>query len=157
MPASDGRLAVGVIGRIHGLKGHVMVRIYSGLDERVAPGATFETARGPLTVRTSIPQPRGYLVAFEEITSRHEAERWRGVELRAPRLELDDVIWVDELFGATVVTPDGVSHGVVVSVEENPASDLMVLDTGALVPLTFVTSVLANERVEVDPPVGLFE
>jgi 16S rRNA processing protein RimM len=44
-----------------------------------------------------------------------------------------------------------------VDVEANPASDLMVLDSGALVPLTFVVAVEANRRVEIDPPEGLFE
>ena len=48
-------------------------------------------------------------------------------------------------------------RGVVVGVEANPASDLMVLDSGALVPLTFVRSVDANVRVDVDVPEGLFE
>jgi hypothetical protein len=33
----------------------------------------------------------------------------------------------------------------------------MVLDTGALVPLTFVVEVEANQRVDIDPPEGLFE
>ena len=46
---------------------------------------------------------------------------------------------------------------VVVGVEANPASDLLVLDSGALVPLTFVTTVEANVRIEVDVPEGLFE
>ena len=42
-------------------------------------------------------------------------------------------------------------------VEANPASDLLVLDSGALVPLTFVTNVEANVRIDVDVPEGLFE
>jgi 16S rRNA processing protein RimM len=46
---------------------------------------------------------------------------------------------------------------VVVDVESNPASDILVLDSGALVPLTFVTSVEANVRIDVDVPEGLFE
>ena len=44
-----------------------------------------------------------------------------------------------------------------VDVEANPASDLLVLDSGALIPLTFVTSVEANSLIEVDVPEGLFE
>ena len=67
------------------------------------------------------------------------------------------VIWIDQLFDAEVVDADGVHRGVVVDVEANPASDLMVLDTGALVPLTFVVSVEANSRIDVDVPEGLFE
>jgi len=67
------------------------------------------------------------------------------------------VIWIDQLFGAEVIDASGVSRGVVVDVEANPASDLMVLDNGALVPLTFVVALEANAKVEIDAPEGLFE
>jgi hypothetical protein len=50
-----------------------------------------------------------------------------------------------------------VCRGHVIEVESNPASDIMVLDTGSLVPLTFVTHVEANVRVDVEVPEGLFE
>ncbi len=42
------------------------------------------------------------------------------------------------------------------AVEANPASDLLVLDSGALVPLTFV---VASEpgKLTVDAPPGLFD
>jgi hypothetical protein len=33
----------------------------------------------------------------------------------------------------------------------------LVLDNGVLVPLTFVTSLEANVRIDVDAPEGLFE
>jgi len=56
-----------------------------------------------------------------------------------------------------VVDQDGIERGRVTLVEEMPASDLMVLDSGFLVPLTFVTNVVANEWVEIDAPEGLFE
>ena len=46
--------------------------------------------------------------------------------------------------------------GVVEAVEANPASDLLVLDTGALVPLRFVIRV-DDGRIEVDAPDGLFD
>jgi 16S rRNA processing protein RimM len=96
-------------------------------------------------------------VTFDRIDSREEAERWRGVVLSAPRIDDTSVIWIDQLYGAEVVDAAGVRRGVVVDVEANPASDLMVLDSGALVPLTFVVAVEANRRVEIDPPEGLFE
>ena len=38
----------------------------------------------------------------------------------------------------------------------NPASDLLELDSGALVPVTFVVA-QTPERVTIDPPEGLFE
>jgi 16S rRNA processing protein RimM len=77
--------------------------------------------------------------------------------LSAPRLDDESVIWIDQLYDAEVFDASGVRRGVVVGVEANPASDLLVLDSGALVPLTFVTTVEANVRIEVDAPEGLFE
>jgi 16S rRNA processing protein RimM len=110
-------------------------------------------------VRSSSAHQNRFLVWFDEIASREDADAWRGTILSAPKLEAsdEDLIWIDELFGATVVDSAGTVRGTVVDVEANPASDLLVLDSGALVPLTFVTSVEANSRIEVDVPEGLFE
>ena len=77
--------------------------------------------------------------------------------LSAPRLDDESVIWIDQLYDAEVFDAQGVRRGVVIGVEANPASDLLVLDSGALVPLTFVTNVDANVRIDVDVPEGLFE
>jgi 16S rRNA processing protein RimM len=65
-------------------------------------------------------------------------------------------LWVHELIGCEVFDITGASHGTVVSVQANPASDLLVLDSGALVPLRFVTGAEAG-RLTVDVPAGLFE
>jgi ribosomal 30S subunit maturation factor RimM len=48
--------------------------------------------------------------------------------------------------------------GLVTAVEANPASDLLVLESGGLIPLTFVTAHDAGERtVLVDIPDGLLD
>lgn len=150
-------LEVGRIVRAHGLRGQVQVDLWSDRVERLAAGATLLSERGPLQVVEAAPHGERFLVTFDRITTREEAERWRGVTLSAPRIDDAGVIWIDQLYGAEVVDAGGVRRGVVVGVEANPASDLMVLDTGALVPLTFVTAYEANARVEIDAPEGLFE
>ncbi len=150
-------LDVGRIVKAHGLKGQVVVDLWSDRSERLAPGSVLETERGPLTVISSARHQTKHLVTFDRITSRDEAERWRGVVVAAPWIEDPEVIWIHELFGAEVVEQSGTRRGVVVDVEANPASDLMVLDSGALVPLTFVVSLEANRLVVIDPPEGLFE
>ena len=150
-------LEVGRIAKAHGLKGQVSVELWSDRLERVAPGMTLVTDRGPLTVVDSLVHQQRFLVTFREITNRTDAERWRGVVLRAAPLKDSNVLWIHELFDARLETVDGTVRGTVVSVEKNPASDLMVLDNGALVPLTFVVSLEANVRVVVDVPDGLFE
>ena len=144
--------------KAHGLRGQVLVDLSSDRVERLTAGNTLFSDRGPLVVvAAAVHQKTRYIVTFDRITTREEAEHWRGVVLVAPRIDDDSVIWIDQLFGAEVVDASGVSRGVVVDVEANPASDLMVLDTGALVPLTFVVAVEANRRVDIDPPEGLFE
>lgn len=150
-------LEVGRVVRAHGLKGQVIVELWSDRAERLAPGSSLMTPRGLLTVAEAARHGVGWLVSFVGVDDRVSAERWRGAVLSAERIDVEGAIWVDQLFGATVVDAAGVERGVVTSVEANPASDIMVLDSGALVPLAFVTGVEPGVKVTVDAPEGLFE
>jgi 16S rRNA processing protein RimM len=159
MPSADERptLQVGRIVKAHGLKGQVLVDLWTDRAERLSPGSELVTERGNLVVEQSGAHQERFIVTFDRIRTREDAEQWRGVVLSAPKLALGDVIWIDELFGASVYDQAATHRGVVVDVESNPASDILVLDSGALVPLTFVTHVVANERIDVDVPDGVFE
>lgn len=159
MPSADERptLEVGRIIKAHGLKGQVLVDLWTDRDERMVVGTELFSERGPLVVEAAAAHQHRFIVSFNLIRTREDADRWRGVVLSAPRIDDDDVIWIDQLFGAEVFDESGVRRGVVVDVESNPASDILVLDNGALVPLTFVTNVEANARIDVDVPDGLFE
>ena len=159
MPSADERpsLEIGRIIKAHGLKGEVLVDLWTDRVERLATGTELSSERGPLVVLGAAAHQHRFIVSFDRIVGRDDAERWHGVVLSAPRLDDHDVIWIDQLFGAEVFDEKGVRRGIVVTVEANPASDILVLDTGALVPLTFVTAVAANERIDVDVPEGLFE
>ena len=61
-----------------------------------------------------------------------------------------------ELIGSSVVDTAGNALGTVVGIEANPAHDLLVLDTDALVPMVFVVEHV-DGVVVVDPPAGLLE
>ena len=150
-------LEVGRIIKAQGLRGQVLVELWTDRHERLKPGTELLTVRGAMTVIASAPHQQRFIVSFEGVETREDAERLRGLVLSAARLYDDDVIWIDQLFGAEVYDAQGVLRGVVTDVEANPASDLLVLDGGALVPLTFVTNVVANTRIDVDVPEGLFE
>lgn len=150
-------LEVGRIIKAQGLKGQVLVDLWTDRTERLAPGTALASDRGPLIVVASGAHQSRFIVTFEGVDTREAAERLRGVVLSAPRLDDESVIWIDQLYDADVFDANGVRRGVVVGVEANPASDLLVLDSGALVPLTFVTHVEANARIDVDAPDGLFE
>lgn len=150
-------LEVGRITKAHGLRGEVVVFLSSDRRERVEPGSVLHTDREDLTVVASRPHQDRWIVSFQGVTDREGAERLRGSVLSAPPIEDPDVLWVHELIGCTVVDADGVERGVVESVLDNPAADLLVLDSGALVPVVFVVDGPRDGVLGVDTPDGLFE
>jgi 16S rRNA processing protein RimM len=132
--------------------------------QRLAPGSVLTSARGPLRVVSSRPlggERDRYLVLFEGVGDRAGAERLRGVDLSAEPLDVPGALWVHELVGAQVRdvgSGSGAEVGRIVAIEANPASDLLVLDTGALIPARFVVRLDAAARVvEVEMPEGLLE
>jgi 16S rRNA processing protein RimM len=150
-------LEVGRITKAHGLRGEVVVFLSTDRNERVDVGSVLQSDRGPLTVVASRAHQDRWIVSFAGITSREAAEDVRGLALSAPPIDDPDTLWVDELIGCTVVTPDGSERGVVEAVLDNPASDLMVLDSGAMVPVVFVSGPPSGGVVRVDTPDGLFD
>ena len=139
------------------MRGEVLVALTSDRTSRLDPGSVLVTDRGDLTVVSASRHQDRWIVQFEGLLDRDAAEVWRGTVLRAaPIDDEDDGLWVHELVGAVVVLGDGTEVGTVASVEANPASDLLVLDSGALVPVVFVTDHEPG-RVTIDPPEGLFE
>jgi 16S rRNA processing protein RimM len=134
----------------------VIVRLTTDRTERVAPAAVLQSKRGPMTVVSSRPHQRDWIVLFEGVPDRNTAESLRGLKLLAEPLDDPDALWVHELVGCRVVDVDGTERGTVTAVEVNPASDLLVLDGGGLVPLRFVTERHPGQVV-IDPPTGLFD
>ena len=159
-PATD-LLEVGRVDRPHGIKGEVVVSLVTNRTERLNPGSELQTSDTTLVVRRARPFERRWVVAFEGYGDRHAAEVLRGAVLLAVPLEDPDELWVHRLIGAEVVCTGGVARGTVAAVQANPASDLLVLDGGALVPLTFVVAVDGGDgeptRITVDAPAGLFD
>ena len=149
-------LEVGLVTKPHGLRGEVVVRLTTDRTERLDPGTVLHTDSGTLTVVSARPHQQRFIVQFEGLADREGADRLRGTVLRAEPIEDPDALWVHDLIGARVVEADGTDRGVVEAVQANPASDLLVLDTGALVPVQFVTGSEPGQ-VTVDVPAGLFD
>jgi 16S rRNA processing protein RimM len=127
----EGLLEIGYVVKAHGLQGEVVVGLITNRLDRLDAGQR-------LAVR------------------RKAAEALRGSLLLAPPVTDPDALYVHELIGSEVVEQDGTSHGIVVSVEANPASDLLVGEAGWLVPLRFVVE-RRGRQIVVDAPEGLFE
>ncbi|MEX2292855.1 MAG: ribosome maturation factor RimM [Acidimicrobiales bacterium] len=154
----DPLLEVGRITKAFGLRGEVLVALSSDRTSRLDPGSVLMTDRGDLTVVSSAQHADRWIVQFDGVYDRDVAETWRGVVLRAEPIEddEDETLWVHELIGATVELLDGSVAGTIVEVQGNPASDLLVLDNDALVPVAFITAHVPG-KVTIDPPEGLFD
>jgi 16S rRNA processing protein RimM len=160
-------LTVGRVTKAHGLRGEVVVQLWTNVQERLAPGSVLSSAHGPLTVVSSRPlsgerdRYDRYLVQFDGVADRVGAERLRGTDLSAQALDLPGALWVHELVGASVHdTATGAELGRISAVEANPASDLLVLESGVLIPARFVLRVEVDDQarvVVVELPDGLLE
>ncbi|MGJ7441485.1 ribosome maturation factor RimM [Aquipuribacter sp. MA13-6] len=161
-------LVVGRLGRPHGLKGELTVAVRTDdARGRFVPGAWFLTDPnvGALVLAAARTHTDRWVLRFEDVTSREDAEALRDVTLLvdAAADEPEDDAWpVEDLVGLRAQTPDGHALGTVTALQSGTAQDLLVVDTGAgdvLVP--FVTALVpvvdvAAGHVVVDPPGGLF-
>lgn len=102
-----------------------------------------------------------WLVAFAGHDTRESVEQFTGGVIEAVALDDPDTLWVHTVVGRRVVSLDGAGaateHGVVAAVIDNPAHDLLVLDSGALVPVVFIVDDTDPDRLVIDPPEGLFD
>ena len=149
-------LEVGRIVKPHGIRGEVIVELFTNRIERVSPGSALASPRGTLEVARSSPHQGRWIVSFVGVDDRNQAEALRATLLSAEPIDDEGELWVHDLIGAEVVDAAGRVHGRVESVEANPASDLLVLGDGRLVPLAFVIE-SSPGRVVVDVPAGLLD
>lgn len=160
---------VGTIGRAHGLRGDVTVRLSSDFpDERFAPGEVLRTAeRGGATLEVASSRWQGdvLVVSFTGFGDRSRAETLRGTELWASVEPGEDAEgdFHDAALVGLAVRRGGTPIGRIASIVHNPAQDLLVVRTATgehLVP--FVTALVpvvdpAGGFVEVVDLPGLFE
>jgi 16S rRNA processing protein RimM len=183
--ADPGELvAVGRIGRAHGLRGEVSVIPWTDTpEERFVVGVELTVGNGqgqllpgatPLVVDTARVHAGRWLLGFLDVVDRNGAEALRGRTLLLPAvarpvIEDPDEFYDSDLVGLAARTAAGDELGRVGDVLHGPAGDYLVLTVAAsgdvparehLVP--FVASIvpvvdLAGGSITVDPPEGLFE
>lgn len=157
MTPPDGWLSIGHLRRPHGLKGDIFVQLTTDRRERVAAGAQFHARDRLITVESSRVAGNGRIIArFDAFGDRTQAERWTNVELFAEPIDDPDALWVHEMIAKRVVDQHGIDRGRCEQILANPAAEILELDSGALVPSNFVTSI-DGDTIHVDVPDGLFE
>ena len=156
MTRPDGLLEIGWIRRAHGVRGDVLVELASDRPERVTAGARWFAGDGWLTVVAARRHQDRWLVTLAEIDDRSVAQRYTNRTVYAESVEDPDALWVHELIGSQVIEVSGRTRGTCVAVVANPAADLLELDSGALVPVVFITE-RRDGTILIDPPLGLFD
>ncbi|MEP1124336.1 MAG: hypothetical protein ABJH68_10650 [Ilumatobacter sp.] len=150
-------MSVGHLRRPHGLQGDIFVQLTTDRRERVVAGAQFHARDRLITVTSSRVLGNGRIIArFDVFDDRTQAERWTNVELFAEPIDDPDALWVHEMIGKQVVDQHGVARGTCVVILANPAAEILELESGALVPTNFVTSI-DGDSILVEVPDGLFE
>ncbi len=145
------------MGRPHGLRGEVALKLTTNRPERLDAGSVLVIGGDEFVVGSSRPHKSGHLVEFEGVRSREAADVLAGQAVLAESLSDDTAIWAHEAIGCLVVDQDGRDHARVEALQENPASDLLVLEDGSLVPVAFVTAPPSDGRIVVEVPEGLFD
>ncbi len=167
--ASTEVVAVGRIGKAHGVRGDVFVEPWTDApEERFADGAVLQGESQSFTVESSRLHSGKLVVHFKGFDDRGAVEAVRGQMLSIsaadrPAIEDPDEFYDTDLVGLLVRTVDGVELGPVTDVLHAPAGSLLSIDvagTELLVPfrLEFVPTVdLAAGTVVIDPPDGLLD
>ena len=129
---SDRWVAVGRVGRPHGLAGAFVVEGASEAPERLAPGAVVYVGREPAAV-VEAKRAGGRLVV------RLDRPVERGSSLEVPESELpppdEDAFYVFQLVGLAVEEDGGRALGRVQEVAAGVANDVLELDSGVSLPL----------------------
>lgn len=173
MPGSERLVAIGEIGRPHGLAGEVHVTPLTddpGRFARLAECVVWDAGRDVRErrrLRAARAQGTAMVVALEGCDSVDAARGLRGRLLavaEADALPLpSDRFYAWQLEGCRVETEAGVDVGVVTGLEHTAAHDLWVVRDGArehlipAVPAIVAELDLAGRRVVIRPPDGLLE
>lgn len=165
--SSTVKLAVGRIGRPHGVRGEVTVEVRTDdPGARFRPGTVFATESGPLVIEGARWHKEVLLLTVEGVTSRDAAEGLRDTLLFVEAAELPPTGDPDEfhdhqLIGLSVVTVAGERVGEVADVLHH-GQDLLVIrrDGGEETYVPFVKALVpevdvAGGRLVVNPPEGL--
>lgn len=157
-------VVVGAVGKPFGIHGEVYVHPDPDVGHDFPPGTVYVAGGRTLTVARSRLHGRRRVVAFAEASDRGAAEELRGTVLTLSRedVELEEgAVWLDDVLGCEVVDADGALIGVLESVLDSPAHDLLVVarpDGGeVLIPAVDELVEIRPDRIVVEPPPGLLD
>ena len=130
----DGAMAVGLIVGAHGLNGEVKIELHTDFPERFTAGNSVLMGAdlAEVEIETGRPHKAFYLVRFNGVTNRTDAENLRGQWLFIRDEDAvplgDGVYWIHDIIGMEVQDTDGRLLGTVRNILETGANDVYVVD-----------------------------
>jgi len=159
----DARLEIGGVARAHGIRGEVVIVTHDP-DSETLGSVTHVYVNGvKRSVTGARDTHRGWLVQFDGVVTRNDAEALRGAKIEVDRADLElheEDVLLHDIIGCKVVLVDGTPWGEVAAIDTGPGQDRLVIhDQGVerMVPLVdvFVLKIDLDARtVTVDPPEG---
>ena len=124
---SDAPVTLAAVIGAHGVAGEVRLKVFA---DDLSAFTSFNG--GSLTLKSLRPGNNGAIARFAEIGNRNAAEALRGTELTVPRSALPPLgegeYYHADLIGLPVETPDGVSVGRVVLIDNFGAGDVLEIE-----------------------------
>jgi len=150
-------LEIGFVIKSHGLRGEVLVKLTTNLiEQRSSPGEVYLINNKEFVLESSKLHSGKWLFKFVGIKTREQAQALAKSALMALPIEVVGKVMTNQLIGKTLKDQTGQARGEITAILENPASDLLELDDGRLVPMQFFVKVVDDE-VLVEVPDGIFE
>jgi 16S rRNA processing protein RimM len=126
-------LAVGLLRRSHGLRGDLLLEIYTDFPERILPGTKIYVGddHQPLKITRRRPHNDGLILGFEGITTSEQAAKYRATVAYVPagdRPRLPEgEYYHHEILGLTVLDESGKELGALTEIIETGANDVYVV------------------------------
>jgi 16S rRNA processing protein RimM len=150
---------VATIIAAHGIKGEVKIKSFTADPKAFATYGPLSSKDGRVfEIKAIRPQKDEFLCTLSNVTDRNAAEALRGVELYVARDRLPTLaereFYLSDLQGKQAVA-DGKSLGRITGFQNFGAGELMELDGGTLVPISFIGAV--TDVVSLNLPVGYLD
>ena len=155
----DKFIPVGVIMGAHGIRGEVKVKSFTAIPSAFASYGPLSASDGRIfEVAKSKPASDHFICTLKNIIDRNQAEALKGTELLVAREKLpklqDGEFYLSDLKDKHLVA-DGKSLGTITGFQNYGAGDLMELESGMLVPVSFIRKI--GEQILVDLPDGYLD
>jgi 16S rRNA processing protein RimM len=165
------RIIVGAIAGSFGTGGEVRLKSFCAEPQAIADYAPLYSETNPKGYAVTLLRPikNGFAARLSGVATKEQADALRGTQLFADRDKLpelpDDEYYHSDLIGLSVFDAGGKRLGIVKSLQDHGAGDLLEVavqgqSATVLVPFTRAiapTVDLAAGKIIVDPPEGLFD